>query len=129
MPVTRNALPAAKKEQVIACLQKGGGILQAAEKVGVCRTTIYAHMKRDEAFAKEIDAARDRSDENVVNALYEAAIAGNTTAMIFWLKNRQPNQWRDRHDFKVEHNTDGIHRAEFAEGSTVYPTAAAELPN
>ena len=32
----------------------------------------------------------------VENALYKAAINGNVTAMIFFLKNRRPDKWRDR---------------------------------
>jgi len=28
-------------------------------------------------------------------------LAGNVTAQIFWLKNRRPDQWRDRHDVTV----------------------------
>ena len=27
--------------------------------------------------------------------LYRNALAGNTTAQIFWLKNRRPDRWRD----------------------------------
>ena len=35
-------------------------------------------------------------DYEVENALYKSAINGNVSAMIFWLKNRKPNEWRDR---------------------------------
>ena len=28
-------------------------------------------------------------------SLYRNALAGNTTAQIFWLKNRRPDRWRD----------------------------------
>ena len=35
-------------------------------------------------------------DYEVENALYKAAINGNVTAMIFWLKNRKPHGWKDR---------------------------------
>ena len=30
------------------------------------------------------------------NALYKEALKGNTTAIIFWLKNRKPSEWRDK---------------------------------
>ena len=36
------------------------------------------------------------ADYEVENALYKAAINGNVTAMIFWLKNRKPHGWKDR---------------------------------
>jgi hypothetical protein len=38
---------------------------------------------------------------NVIRGLYTRATAGNdTTAAIFWLKNRQPDRWRDRREFE-----------------------------
>ena len=30
----------------------------------------------------------------------------SVTAQIFWLKNRKPNEWRDKHDIEVEHTND-----------------------
>ena len=35
-------------------------------------------------------------DYQVENALLSAALEGNTTAQIFWLKNRRPDKWRDK---------------------------------
>ena len=32
----------------------------------------------------------------IVNALHTKALAGDTTAMVFWLKNRLFREWRDR---------------------------------
>ncbi len=32
------------------------------------------------------------------DALYAAALEGNITAIIFWLKNRQRGKWRDKPD-------------------------------
>ena len=39
------------------------------------------------------------SDERVVDSLYRKALGGDTTAMIFWLKNRRPSEWRDVQNF------------------------------
>lgn len=41
------------------------------------------------------------SDGRVVHKLYSKALEGDTTAMIFWLKNRQPNDWRDKRDIDI----------------------------
>jgi hypothetical protein len=38
---------------------------------------------------------REASDARVEESLYRNALAGNTTAQIFWLKNRRPDRWRD----------------------------------
>ena len=34
-------------------------------------------------------------DYAVENALLRKALGGDTTAIMFWLKNRKPSQWRD----------------------------------
>ena len=36
----------------------------------------------------------------------EKEIAPDTTAMIFWLKNRDPNNWRDRHETEITGSLD-----------------------
>jgi len=41
---------------------------------------------------------RDEADYAIENALYKKALEGDNTAMIFWLKNRQPKKWRDRQE-------------------------------
>ena len=35
-------------------------------------------------------------DFEVENALLKKALYGDTTAQIFWLKNRRPDKWRDK---------------------------------
>ena len=35
-------------------------------------------------------------DYEVENALLKRALSGDTTAQIFWLKNRKPEKWRDK---------------------------------
>ena len=35
-------------------------------------------------------------DYQVENALLNKALGGDTTAQIFWLKNRRPDKWRDK---------------------------------
>ena len=41
-------------------------------------------------------------DFAVENALLKNALAGDTTAQIFWLKNRKRDKWRDRHDNAID---------------------------
>ncbi len=38
----------------------------------------------------------DYYDYQVENALLNKALGGDTTAQIFWLKNRRPDKWRDK---------------------------------
>ena len=41
---------------------------------------------------------------DVSSALYDAAVGGNVTAMIFYLKNRSPDSWRDKPDSTNDDN-------------------------
>ena len=42
-----------------------------------------------------VTCGTEASDRRVVDSLYQQAIAGNPTCIIFWLKNRKPHEWRD----------------------------------
>jgi hypothetical protein len=50
-------------------------------------------MKSLQNFAETGEAA----DSEVQGALYAAALAGNVTAQMFWLKCRNPDKWNDHH--------------------------------
>lgn len=54
--------------------------------------------------AESLKAGRDEADCKVVQSLYEKALKGDTTAMIFWLKNRQRFSWRDKVEQSIEHS-------------------------
>ena len=43
-----------------------------------------------------------KADFQVTKSLYEKAKSGDTGAIIFWLKNRRPDLWRDKQD--VQHS-------------------------
>ena len=47
-------------------------------------------------------------DFQVENALLSSALEGNTTAQIFWLKNRRPDKWRDKQ--KEDTNAEALER-------------------
>ena len=38
--------------------------------------------------------------EKLVQATDEVYIPGDTTAQIFWLKNRKPGKWRDKQEYE-----------------------------
>lgn len=51
--------------------------------------------------------------ELVVTKIVEKEVVPDTTAQIFWLKNRKPEEWRDKRDVdsKVEIESDGFMEA------------------
>jgi len=63
---------------------------------GVTDRTLRNWKHKHEAFAESCKAGKLKADSEVVSALYEKAKSGDVTACIYWLKNRQPEQWRDR---------------------------------
>ena len=76
-------------------------IKDIAAMMGVCVTTVYDWMKINPEIAAAIKKGRDKSIDMVENALFKSAINGNVTAMIFYLKNRAPERYKDRVDNNI----------------------------
>jgi len=70
---------------------------QIAMCLGVSLSTLKRLRKRREKFEEAIQRGRSKGLLSVANALYERAIGGETTAMIFYLKSRDPARWHERH--------------------------------
>ena len=106
---------------------------QMAELFGVTITTFYNWQVKHRKFFEAIKNGREKADSEVVHTLRERAMGfdyeeekaffdkdasgqerivktkvtkralPDPTAMIFWLKNRQPALWRDRVDHNHNH--------------------------
>ena len=71
-------------------------------KLGISLSTLKNWKNKYVPFLTAIKTSKDVADAKVVQALYNNALGGDTTAQIFWLKNRQPGEWRDKRDIGVE---------------------------
>ena len=95
---------------------------QIAKNIGINRTTLYDWKKKEVNIADALKRGKEVIDFEVENALLKKAlgytitikeekldkdgcvhtlekdvhIPPDTTAQIFWLKNRKPNNWKDR---------------------------------
>lgn len=91
---------------------------QIAHNIGVAERTIYDWKKKYPQLSQALKKGKEVVDRQVENALLKSALgfsyieetvtnAGdivqtkkyskpNTTAQIFWLKNRKPADWRDK---------------------------------
>ena len=117
------------KTRFISALEKTGVVGLAARAAGVSRQTVYTHIKKDEDFAAEFDrAVEDSADrleaeavrravegvEEPVFGKLEGANAGtgevgtirrySDTLLIFMLKGRKPDVFRER----VDHTVKGV---------------------
>ena len=116
-------------EQVEKLCLLGATDSEIADFFGVCVRTVHRWKIEHEEFCHSVKAGKDKADERVVRSLYmkatgydfteEQAIKikveqykeevevvqvekhqpADTTAAIFWLKNRRKEDWRDKHEF------------------------------
>lgn len=102
---------------------------QIAQNIGINPATLYDWKKRYPEISKALKKGKEVVDRQVENALLKRAlgykyeeiktekteegkkvtvtvtvkeVVPDTTAQIFWLKNRKPDQWRDKRD--IEHS-------------------------
>ena len=83
---------------------------QIAHNIGISTVTLYDWKKKYPTISNALKKGKEVVDFAVENALLKKALAGDTTAMIFWLKNRKVLKWRDRHD--VHTNEPGLRKVE-----------------
>lgn len=69
---------------------------QIAERINVNPSTLYDWKNKHPKISEALKKGKEVVDYQVENALLEKALGGDTTAQIFWLKNRRPDKWRDK---------------------------------
>lgn len=100
---------------------------QIAKNIGITDRTLYAWMKEYSPISQTLKKGREVVDIEVENALLKRAlgytyrevtyeedngelkkkkvvvkeVVPDTTAQIFWLKNRKPEDWRDKKNIEV----------------------------
>lgn len=88
---------------------------EIAAKIGISARTLlrwkkYKIKRDDGAFvypiAQALKDGKEVVDYAVESALLKNAMNGDTTAQIFWLKNRRPDKWRDRQTETSAKNND-----------------------
>ncbi len=77
---------------------------QIAAQLGMSEATLYNKLKSNLEFLEAIKSGQASGIQQVANAMFETAIDGNTTAQIFYLKNRAG--WADKQELKVDAKVD-----------------------
>lgn len=118
----------AKHAEKLAAL--GATDIEVADFFQVDVRTVYRWKHDYPEFCQSLNVGKDKADERVINSLFQKAvgyeqdavkifmpaganepvyapyrekIAPDTTAAIFWLKNRRPGDWRDKQD--IDHTS------------------------
>lgn len=81
---------------------------QIAHNMGISRDTLYEWKKKFPDISDALKKTKEVVDREVENALFKKACEGDTTAMIFWLKNRRPNDWRDKRETQLSGNVQTV---------------------
>jgi len=108
----------------------GSTDVEIAEELGISERTLYNWKERHPEFLQAIKRGKELPDARVEQSLYQRALGydyeeskvvadkdkkvkrvektkkfvpPDVTACIFWLKNRMPEKWRDRHEHELEH--------------------------
>lgn len=69
---------------------------QIAHNMGCGLSTLKEWKNKFPAIATALKKGKEVVDYEVENALLKAAMEGNVTAQIYWLKNRKPRKWREK---------------------------------
>ena len=69
---------------------------QIALALGIGTSTLYDRQNTDPEFLEAVKRGQALGVAKVVNALFQGAMSGNTTAQIFYLKNRAG--WADKQE-------------------------------
>lgn len=74
---------------------------QIARVLGICYDTLNNKKKQFVELSEAIKRGQAKGVATISNALFQNAKSGNTVAQIFYLKNRAPGEWKDKHDHEV----------------------------
>jgi DNA-binding XRE family transcriptional regulator len=113
-PSKKDKIP---EEQLATLYRAGFTDKQVAEFYGITEQTINNWKKAHPDFFESLKDWKTAADSEVVQSLYKRACgwadttgkeyAPDPTSIIFWLKNRQPGEWRDKqeheHTGKIKH--------------------------
>ena len=68
---------------------------QIAYSLGICYDTLNEKRKEFPQFSEAIKAGKAEGIKTIANSLYSKAKEGDNVAMIFYLKNRDPDNWEE----------------------------------
>ena len=89
-----------KYPQFLQSLKKGKEVVDYEVENALLKRALgyeYEEKTYEDVYNKELDMYIEKLTKKV-----KKQVAPDTTALIFWLKNRKPNQWRDKVNIENE---------------------------
>ena len=74
---------------------------QIAEALGISPNTLVNMKSNYSEVSEALRKGKEIVDYAVENALLRKALGGDTTAIMFWLKNRKPDTWGDKQELNL----------------------------
>lgn len=143
----KNVFDSVEERQIQLLFEAGWTDAQVAKFYGIDRRTITKWKKKNPEFKKKVKGWKEKADDPVERTLYQKAIGGLkiketkrvwkpggpvqevietvkelppcTTSIIFWLKNRKREEWRDKVDLGGEDFNVTVTRKEYNKKSTI----------
>ena len=79
-----------------AALKKGKEVVDYEVEAALYKRAIGYNVEEEKIYVQEIEGKTTKRKE-----IIKKHIPGDTTAQIFWLKNRKPADWRDRKETQL----------------------------
>jgi len=84
--------------EILESLKKGKEVIDLQVENALLRRALgYSYKETTSELITNVDGER----KLVVTKIVEKEVVPDTTAQIFWLKNRRPDKWRDKQDVQV----------------------------
>lgn len=81
---------------------------QIAHNIGISTSTLNNWKNKYVEILESLKKGKEVVDYAVENALLKNALKGDTTAQIYWLKNRRPVKWRDKPGYEDTRELDKL---------------------
>ena len=81
---------------------------QIAHNIGISISTLNNWKNKYVEILESLKKGKEVVDYAVENALLKNALKGDTTAQIYWLKNRRPDKWRDKPGYEDTRELDKL---------------------
>ena len=115
-----------KLEQLRQWASQGLTKAELAHNMGISRDTFVNWRKLSPVISDAIKKGEEDSIDLVENALFSAACSGNITAQIFFLKNKRPQDWKDKRENEI---SGGSGKVSFEWGAKEKPSNIKEENN